>query len=100
MKRTNVVLDEKLLEKARRASGERTYTATITKALEEYVRKRDFWDAYKEWAEETRKGGTFWPGYLEELRPASRAVLMKPKQRISAHETRAPRKKNAKRGSR
>jgi post-segregation antitoxin (ccd killing protein) len=100
MKRTNVIVDEELLERARRAGGEKTYSATINKALEEYVRKREFWVAYEEWAEETRKGGTFWPGYLEELRPPSRAVLTKPKARMSAHEQRAPRKKSTSRGSR
>ncbi|HYC92818.1 MAG TPA: type II toxin-antitoxin system VapB family antitoxin [Thermoanaerobaculia bacterium] len=99
MKRTTVSLDEKLLEKAKRTSGERTYTAAITKALEEYVRKHDFWTAYKEWAEDARKGGMFEPGYLEELRPASRAVWKKREQRISAHEKRAPQKKT-RRGSR
>jgi hypothetical protein len=100
MKRTNVVLDETLLEKARRVSGERTYTAAITKALEEYVRKREFWDAYKEFRDEARQGGFFWPGYLEELRPPERAVLTKPKARMSAHEKRVPRKKSNPRGSR
>lgn len=100
MKRTNVVLDEDLLEKARRAAGEKTYSATITKALEEYVRKREFWRAYREWAEETRKGGTFWPGYLEELRPPSRAVHTKRKVRVSAHEKRVSRKKGNDRGPR
>lgn len=39
MKRTNVVLDEKLLEAAVRLSGEKTYSATITRALEEFVRR-------------------------------------------------------------
>jgi Bacterial antitoxin of type II TA system, VapB len=93
MKRTNVVLDEKLLEKARRVGGEKTYSATITKALEEYVRKRDFWEAYKEWEKLAHEGGMFVPGYLEELRPASRAVLTGKPKRMSAHDKRAPRTK-------
>ena len=38
MKRTNVVLDEQLLEEAVRVSGERTYSRTITRALEELIR--------------------------------------------------------------
>ncbi|HEX6082947.1 MAG TPA: type II toxin-antitoxin system VapB family antitoxin [Thermoanaerobaculia bacterium] len=91
MKRTTVVLDETLLEKVRRVSGERTYTSAITKALEEYVRKREFWDAYKEWEKLAHSDdGVFVPGYLEELRPASRAVLTRRRQRLSAHEKRAP----------
>ena len=55
MKRTNVILDEELLEKARRASGQRTYSAAINEALAEYVRKRDFWTAYRKFAEEARQ---------------------------------------------
>jgi Arc/MetJ family transcription regulator len=39
MKRTNVVLDEHLLEEAVQVSGERTYSRTITRALEELVRR-------------------------------------------------------------
>jgi Arc/MetJ family transcription regulator len=39
MKRTNVVLDESLLQEARRLSGEKTYSATIMKALNELVRR-------------------------------------------------------------
>lgn len=39
MKRTNVVIDEHLLEEAVRVSGERTYSRTIERALEELVRR-------------------------------------------------------------
>jgi hypothetical protein len=39
MKRTNVVLDEKLLEEAVRVSGERTYARTIERALDEMIRR-------------------------------------------------------------
>ena len=39
MKRTNLVLDEKLLEEALRLSGERTYSRTVERALEEFVRQ-------------------------------------------------------------
>ena len=42
MKRTNVVLDEQLLEDARLATGEKTYSATITKALESVVKRKKF----------------------------------------------------------
>ena len=100
MKRTNVVLDEALLEKARRASGERTYTAAITKALTEYVKKHDFWEAYRRFEEEAAKGDFFWPGYLEELRPNAYSVLATKKKRVSAYEKRAPRTKSARRGTR
>ena len=39
MKRTNVILDEALLEEALRRSGEKTYSATINRALQERVHK-------------------------------------------------------------
>lgn len=39
MKRTNVVLREDLLEEATRLSGERTYSRTIERALEDFVRR-------------------------------------------------------------
>ncbi len=39
MKRTNLVLDEKVLEEATRLSGEKTYSATVQRALEEFVRR-------------------------------------------------------------
>ena len=39
MKRTNLVLDEQLLEEATRLSGERTYSRTVERALEEFVRR-------------------------------------------------------------
>lgn len=37
MKRTNVVLDEALLHEAQRLSGERTYSRTIERALQDFV---------------------------------------------------------------
>lgn len=39
MKRTNLVLDEQLLEEAVRLGGERTYSRTVERALEEFVRR-------------------------------------------------------------
>jgi Arc/MetJ family transcription regulator len=39
MKRTNLVLEETVLEEALRVSGERTYSATVMRALEELVRR-------------------------------------------------------------
>jgi Arc/MetJ family transcription regulator len=39
MKRTNLVLDEKLLEEATRLSGERTYARTVERALQDFVRR-------------------------------------------------------------
>lgn len=39
MKRTNLVLDEQLLDAALRVSGERTYSRAVERALEEFVRR-------------------------------------------------------------
>ena len=39
MKRTNLVLDEELLEEATRLSGEKTYSAAVTRALQDFVRR-------------------------------------------------------------
>ena len=37
MKRTNLVLDESLLDEATQLSGERTYSRTVERALREFV---------------------------------------------------------------
>ena len=39
MKRTNLVLDATLLEEATRLSGERTYSRTVERALQDFVRR-------------------------------------------------------------
>ena len=39
MKRTNLVLDESILEEALRLSGQRTYSAAVGMALEDFVRR-------------------------------------------------------------
>jgi Arc/MetJ family transcription regulator len=97
MKRMNVVLDESLLEEARRVTGDRTYSATIAKALEELVRRAEFRQALERYQTEVSKGGFFRPGYLEELRPNAYSVLKK--RSVSAHEKRAPAKKGRGRAS-
>ena len=39
MKRTTLVLDERVLDEAVRLSGEKTYSATVQRALHEFVRR-------------------------------------------------------------
>ena len=39
MKRTNLVLDERVLEEATRLSGQKTYSATVMRALEDFARR-------------------------------------------------------------
>lgn len=62
MKRTNVVLDERLLEEAVRVSGEKTYARTIERALTELVQraKAQRIDLYA--------GSGVWQGDLGEMR--------------------------------
>jgi hypothetical protein len=62
MKRTNVVIDEGLLEEAVRISGERTYSRTIERALEEMVRRA------KARAIDQLTGAGLWIGDLEGMR--------------------------------
>jgi Arc/MetJ family transcription regulator len=37
---TNLAIDDRLIEEARKAGGHRTKKATVTEALEEYIRRR------------------------------------------------------------
>jgi hypothetical protein len=39
MKRTNLVLDEAILDEAHRVGGERTYSRTVERALSEFIRR-------------------------------------------------------------
>jgi Arc/MetJ family transcription regulator len=39
MKRTNLVLDGRLLEETLRVSGERTYSRAVERAMEDFVRR-------------------------------------------------------------
>jgi len=62
MKRTNLVLDGKLLEEALRLSGERTYSRAVERALTEFVlkvRARRILDL---------AGSGLWEGNLSEMR--------------------------------
>jgi hypothetical protein len=63
MKRTNVVLDEQLLDEAVRVSGERTYARTIERALQEMVRR-----ARAVHGIEQLTGSGLWSGSLSEMR--------------------------------
>ena len=62
MKRTNVVLDETLLEEAVRISGERTYARTIERALQEMVQRA------KARGLEQLAGSGLWTGSLSQMR--------------------------------
>jgi Arc/MetJ family transcription regulator len=62
MKRTNLVLDEELLEEATRVSGEKTYSGAVQKALREYVRRAKARQILE------LRGSGLWEGSLPEMR--------------------------------
>ena len=62
MKRTNLVLDEHLLEEATRLSGEKTYSRAVERALEEFVRRATARRILE------LRGSGLWEGDLAEMR--------------------------------
>jgi Arc/MetJ family transcription regulator len=62
MKRTNLVLDEGLLEEATRLAGEKTYSATVMRALEDFVRRAKSRQILE------LRGSGLWEGDLSEMR--------------------------------
>ena len=62
MKRTNLVLDEQLLKEATRLSGETTYSAAVSRALEEFVRRIRAREILQ------LRGSGEWEGDLAEMR--------------------------------
>lgn len=62
MKRTNLVLDEQLLEEALRVSGERTYSAAVERALRDFVRRARAGRILE------LAGSGLWEGDLSEMR--------------------------------
>ena len=62
MKRTNVVLDTDLLEEATRLSGQKTWSATIHRALEEFVRRAKAGKILE------LRGSGLWEGDLADMR--------------------------------
>ena len=62
MKRTNLVLDEEMLEEATRLSGEKTYSATVMRTLEDFVRRAKARQILE------LRGSGLWEGDLPEMR--------------------------------
>lgn len=77
MKRTNLVLDESLLEEAVRLSGERTYSAAVTRALAEFVKRIKARQILE------LGGSGLWEGDLSEMRRDSLSTTRKRAQRGS-----------------
>jgi len=62
MKRTNLVLDERLLEEATRLAGQRTYSKTVNLALAELIRRSKAGRILE------LAGSGLWEGDLAEMR--------------------------------
>jgi Arc/MetJ family transcription regulator len=62
MKRTNLVLDEHILDEARRVAGTRTYSEVVNLALRELVRRASFARI------DTFASSGIWDGNLGEMR--------------------------------
>lgn len=73
MKRTNVVIDDQLLEEAVRVSGERTYSRTIERALEEMVRRA------RARTIDQLAGSGLWVGQLSAMRGDSPLAAREPR---------------------
>ena len=85
MKRTNVVVDEVLLEEAVRVSGERTYSRTIERALQEMVsraRARGIFEL---------AGSGAWTGDLADMRGDRTGMARESKGIYRTRKRRAPR---------
>jgi len=62
MKRTNLVLNADLLTEATRLSGEKTYSAAVMRALEDYVRRAKAHQILE------LRGSGLWEGDLSAMR--------------------------------
>ena len=62
MTRTNVVLDIELLEEATRLSGQKTWSATIQRALQDFVQRAKAGKILE------LRGSGLWEGDLAEMR--------------------------------
>ena len=77
MKRTNLMIREDLLEEATRLSGERTYSRTVERALEDFVRRIKA----RRILELTGSGS--WEGDLREMRSDQVSESRKRYKRVS-----------------
>ena len=85
MKRTNVVLDERLLEEAVKVSGERTYSRTIERALEEMIRRAQARGI------DQLAGSGLWVGTLSEMRDDPTPVVRESRSVYRTKKRRAAR---------
>jgi hypothetical protein len=91
MKRMNLVIDEDALERAQKATGDKTYSGTVNTALREVARMEILRDGL-----DRMDHMSWFPGYVEEYGPnppLTEADLKK--LRRSAQVVRAPRTKKS-----
>lgn len=77
MKLTNLVLDERLLDEVTQASGERTYSRAVTRAIEDYLRRHGAGRILE------LAGTGLWEGDLSEMRAEPGAVTSMERLRAS-----------------
>ncbi|MGD0014165.1 MAG: type II toxin-antitoxin system VapB family antitoxin [Bryobacteraceae bacterium] len=75
MRRTNLVLDEHLLEEATRVLGVKTYSAAVNRAIEEVLRVRKIQSL------SAFLGSGIWQGDLAEMREDRRPARARPPRR-------------------
>ncbi len=91
------MVDDELLEMARKVTGEKTYSGAVEKALREITREHDFREKLRKWQELAWAGGAFHPDFVKEKMANS---LSRQPKRLAAHEVRASRKKSRRRAAR
>ena len=98
----NIMVDEALLEQARVATHERTYSGAIQKALEEVVRRNRFFRLLDELSESARKGELWADGFVEENFPEAAAELKREREELARPNrvSDAPRARTSDEGSR
>lgn len=74
MKHAHLVIDESLLEAARRTSGEKTYSGTVNRALADFVRRSRALRILE------LRGSGLWEGSLSDMRGD---VPRRPRRRVS-----------------
>lgn len=77
MKRTNLVLDEALLEEAARVLGAKTYSAAVNQALEEIVKVRKIQNLQQFF------GQDLWEGDLADMREDGGEAAQKPRSQAA-----------------
>ena len=75
MKRTNLVLDERVLDEATRLSGQKTYSKTVALALEDFVRR------VKARQILNLRGSGAWAGNLSDMRKDSKVQGRRPSRK-------------------